>query len=203
MRAPDLNSIIKAMKNKNYAIFSGGKYNVNIVGVRSNEMRANMFDDWMTVFYDSDDGTDTRFHVFQCTTDPGTYWLKHPSRVEGTAILVPNQYRSVYSVDYHGGKYLALCQRNGNVAVYRDPDRDNLLDMDPATIMWGMFGINIHHASYYGTSTQVDKWSAGCQVIASIDDFNTFMGIIQKSKQNYGNKFTYTLLTEQDLLLAA
>lgn len=197
MRAPELKSIINAMNKKRYKVFTGGKYNVNIVGIRSNEINANKFDDWMTVFYD--EGDDTRFHIFQCTTDPGTYWLKNPSRVEGTAILVPGQYRSVYSVDYHGGKYLALCQRNGDVAVYRDPDRDNLLDMDTASIMWGMFGINIHHASYTGTSTNVDKWSAGCQVIASIDDFNTFMSIINKSKEVYGNKFTYTLLTEKDL----
>lgn len=201
MQPPKLSSIINAMRNKQYAIFTGGDYNVNIVGVRSNEMHANKFDDWLTVFYD--DGDDTRFHLFQCTTDPGTYWLRHPSRVEGTAILVPNQYRSVYKVDYHGGKYLALCQRGGEVAVFRDPDRDNLLDMDPNTIMWGWFGINIHHASYYGTSTNVDKWSAGCQVIASIEDFNTFMSIIQKSKSIYGNSFTYTLLTEEDLKLAA
>lgn len=197
MKPPKLSEIKKAMEKKDYAVFTGGEYNVNIVGIRSNEMRANKFDDWLTVFYD--DGNDARFHLFQCTTDPGTYWLKNPGRVEGTAILVPNQYRSVYKVDYHNGKYLALCQRGGEVAVFRDPDRDNLLDMDPATIMWGWFGINIHHASYYGTSTNVDKWSAGCQVIASIDDFNTFMAIIQKSRAIYGNSFTYTLLTEQDI----
>lgn len=199
MQPPKLKTIKNAMEAKDYAIFTGGRYNVNIVGIRSNEMRANKFDDWIAVFYDDED--DTRFHLFQCTTDPGTYWLKNPSRVEGTAILVPNQYRGVYKVDYHSGKYLALCQRGGEVAVFRDPDRDNLLDMDPDTIMWGWFGINIHHASYTGTSTQVDKWSAGCQVIASIDDFNTFMSIVQKSKYVYGNSFTYTLLTEKDLIV--
>ena len=66
--------------------------------------------------------------------------------------------------------------------------------------MDGMFGINIHHASYHGTSTQVNKWSAGCQVIASIDDFNTLMSLANKSKKQYGNSFTYTLLDEQDLV---
>lgn len=197
MRAPDIDSIISAMHSKNYKVFTGGKYNLNIVGVRSNNMRANRFDDWIAVFYDV--GNDTRLHLFQCTTDPGLYWLQHPSYVKGTAILVPNQYRGVYKIDYHNGKYLALCQRAGEVAVFRDYNRDNLLNMDESTIMWGMFGINIHRASYYGRSAQVDKWSAGCQVIASGDDFSTFMSLVKKSSKFYGNSFTYTLLLENDL----
>jgi hypothetical protein len=197
MKAPKLRNIIDAMTDKGYTVFTGGEYNVNIVGIRSKSRQANVFDDWMTLFYD--EGVDTSFYLFRCTTDPGAFWLHNPSRVEGTAILVPGQYKSVYKVDYHNGKYLALCQRNGDVAVYRDANRDNILDLDPKTIMWGRFGVNIHHASYYGTSTQVDKWSAACQVIANINDFNTFMSIINKSRKIYGNSFTYTLLNEEDL----
>ena len=43
----------------------------------------------------------------------------------------------------------------------------------------GLFGINIHRATKWEgkKSTQIDKWSAGCQVIAANDDFKLFMEI--------------------------
>jgi hypothetical protein len=34
----------------------------------------------------------------------------------------------VYKLDHHAGKYLALCQRNGPVKVYRDSNRDQVLN---------------------------------------------------------------------------
>ena len=59
-----------------------------------------------------------------------------------------------------------------------------------------LFGINIHRATKYAgkKSTQVDKWSAGCQVIASNDDWKEFMSICRKSRDTWGNSFTYTLI---------
>ena len=35
--------------------------------------------------------------------------------IRGTAILVPNQYRGVYAIRKHLGKYDAICQTNGKV----------------------------------------------------------------------------------------
>ena len=119
---------------------------------------------------------------------------------KGTAILVPNQYRGVYSIDLHNNKYYALCQRNGKVEVYRDNDKDVILDMDSAKIEKGMFGINIHRSNPFSESLKVDKFSAGCQVFKRVKDFNEFMEICQKSKALWGNSFSYTLIKESDLL---
>mgnify|MGYP003634946354 FL=1 len=116
--------------------------------------------------------------------------------VDGTAILVPGQYRSVYRRDLHQGKYEALCQRGAEVSVYRDDNRDRRHDMDPSTIDTGYFGINIHKAGR--ASTQVDKWSAGCQVISRSDEFATFMDLTEEGAERHGNSFTYTLLLETD-----
>ena len=138
--------------------------------------------------------------VYAITTDAGTYWLKNPMSNKGTAILVPNQYRGVYSIDLHNNKYYALCQRNGKVEVYRDNDKDVILDMDSAKIEKGMFGINIHRSNPFSESLKVDKFSAGCQVFKRVKDFNEFMEICQKSKALWGNSFTYTLIKESDLL---
>ena len=65
----------------------------------------------------------------------------------------------------------------------------------------GVFGINIHRATAKsgGTSTRVDKWSAGCQVIAKNSDFKEFMEICHKAKDVWGNSFTYTLIESNDI----
>lgn len=188
--------IKKVMQSKGYAFFTNGDYNLNIIGVRSSKREANSFDDWMVLCYKANNIWLTR--IYHITTDAGTYWLKNPLDKRGTAILVPNQYRGVYSIDKHNGKYFALCQRNGKVKTYRDNDRDKILDMDASTISEGMYGINIHRSNPYTESISVDKWSAGCQVFANPKDFEQFMEICNKAKNIWGNKFTYTLLLEED-----
>ena len=62
------------------------------------------------------------------TTDPGLYWLENPMNVDGTAILAPGQYRGAYRIGKHRDDYQAVVQTGGEVAVYRDDDRNALLD---------------------------------------------------------------------------
>jgi hypothetical protein len=64
----------------------------------------------------------------------------------------------------------------------------------------GIYGINIHRASATGTSTQIDKWSAGCQVIANNQNFDKLMELANKSKDKWGNSFTYTLIESKDIV---
>lgn len=180
----------------NYAFFSNGDYNLNIIGIRNKDRVANTFNDYICLFYKVDGKWQERY--YPATTDPGSYYLKDPMSKLGTAIMVPYQYRSTYKIDLHKGQYEALCQRK-NIAVYRDNTKDNYLDLDPRTIEIGLFGVNIHRSSTTGTSTQVDKWSAGCNVIANIDNYNEFMSLCKKSSQLYGNSFTYTLFDERQL----
>jgi len=186
-----------ALLKKGYVFFDNNTaYNVNIIGVRRvNGAAPNKFDDTIVVIYRN---KQKFWEVFTAdiTTDPGYYWLQEPMNVSGTAILVPGQYRSVYRRDLHLGKYEALCQRGGEVSVYRDDNRDRRHDMDPSTIDTGYFGINIHKAGR--ASAQVDKWSAGCQVISRSDEFATFMDLTEEGAERHGNSFTYTLLLETD-----
>ena len=194
-------NILSSIQAAGYATFtSETPYDLNIWGVRTNDATVNKFNDYLGVTYRDENGV---WHT-ECwigTTDPGAYWLDNPGNVNGTAILCPGQYRSTYMIDLHGGKYEALCQRAGEVTVWRDNDRDGQLDFSGPTYS-GYFGINLHHASYTGTSTQVDKWSAGCQVIANIDDFNRFMTIVKRQTQYHPTwtKYTYTLLTQDQLI---
>ena len=139
--------VIAAMRSHNYAVFDGGavsrKYDLNLFGVRTDDMAANTFNDSVGVFYKFDG----RWHMFMfpATTDPGTYYRERPLNVIGTALLKPGQYRGAYTVGGHKG-YAALQQRNP-MMVYRDADRNNMLDAREDSVQYGMFGINIHRES--------------------------------------------------------
>ena len=191
-----LQGVIEGM---GYSFFTKGNYNVNIIGVRNPNPVANSFDDTMICAYKVKDQWVLK--EWQITTDAGTYWLENPLNVKGCALLVPNQYRGVYKIDKHRNKYYALCQRNGEVEVYRDDTKDQILNFDDATKQWGYFGINIHRSNPYSESKNVDKWSAGCQVFKKVDDFNEFMTICNKAREEWSNSFTYTLIKQEDLKL--
>lgn len=179
-----------------YDFYDKNDYNVNVFGIRSDNNIPNKFDDFVCIAY-KQNGLG-KVKVYDATTDPGLYWLKEPMNVNGTAIMVPGQYKRVYRVGLHKGQYEALTQ-NGEFVVWRDNNKDSVLDFSGKTYKGSNYGINIHRATPNKgmKSVQVDKWSAGCQVIAAKNDFDEFMSIIKKAKDIWGNKFTYTLFTEE------
>ena len=183
-------SILKRVEREGHAIFRTGEYNLNIIGVRNPQGRVNKFDDRLHVVY-KDHRKNWVELCFPCTTDPGLYWLKNPGRAAGTAILKAGQYRSAYMIGLHRSRYTALVQRKP-VTVYRDRNRDAVLDMDPSTEQQGIYGINIHHAGH--DSHRVDKWSAGCTVIGNLGDWEIFMAVIRRAADVWGERFTYTLI---------
>ena len=190
------------MISKGYKYFTGGDYDVNIIGVRNSDTKnrvTNAFDDCMTLSYKVEG--EWKFHCYKCTTDPGTHWVENIMREDGVAILKPGQYRGSHKLRLHAGKYLALGQKKP-LLVYRDDNRDNNYDLLEESVQEGLFGINIHRATGKkgGKSTRVDKWSAGCQVIASYDDFEEFLGICKQSSLIWGNSFSYTLLESKDIV---
>ena len=75
------------------------------------------------------------------------------------------------------------------------------LGEDENNTQTGLYGINIHRATgrQGGTSTRVDKWSAGCQVIANNNDWHCFLDICQTAREIWGNNFTYTLIESRDI----
>lgn len=193
----NVNEVIKHMTLKGYDVFlnDSKNYNLNIVGIRNQNLTTDIFNDWMIVFWKYNNRLNQRW--YKITTDPGDYTLKNPYSQDGTAILVPDQYRGVYKIDKHQGKYEALCQRGGMVKVFRDNNKDESLDMDINRIQEGWFGINIHGASQKTDVTKnVGAWSAGCQVFQDWRDFEEFMSICKRASEIWGNSFTYTLLEE-------
>ena len=189
--------IEKAVKSQGYVWFNGAKdYDVNIVGVRNatpGQKVTNLFDDKLTLSYKING--EWFYHEWEATTEPGKKGVMQFHNSGGVARLVPDQYRGVYKVSMHQGKYQALCQRLGDVTVWRDKNRD--MDFDEIIRDTGMFGINIHKA---GTvSNFVENWSEGCQVFKRTKDFNDFMVLINRAKEIHGNHFTYTLIISSDI----
>ena len=193
----NIRGLVRQLRRKDYIVYDD-PYKLNIVGVRSNSTIPNKFDDIIYVFYRDNKGKWIG-KAYPATTDTGTYWLKNPMHKDGSALLKEGQYKDVWNIGLHGLKtaYTALRQRLGDVTVYRDYNRDSVLDFDNGKEMTGRFGINIHRANKVGTTSVVGKNSAGCQVFQNADDFNEFMQLAQKQKTLYGNKFTYTLIDER------
>ena len=194
------------VEGKGYKYFTDDNnkgYDVNIIGIRNSETKGrvtNAFDDTLTIAYKIDG--EWQYHEFDCTTDPGSAYMDNPILENtGCAILKPNQYRGSHKLRLHQGKYLALGQKK-DVTVYRDNDRDGNYDLDESKTDTGLFGINIHRATSRagGKSTRVDKWSAGCQVIADNDDWHEFLDICRVARDKWSNSFTYTLLESKDIV---
>ena len=197
--------IQQTVEDKGYKYFHDNLnkgYDVNIIGIRNSKTKGrvtNAFDDTLTISYKIDG--EWQYHEFNCTTDPGSHWVENLLNEKGVAILKPNQYRGSHKLDFHQGRYLALRQKS-DVTVYRDNDRDNNYDLNESKTDTGIFGINIHRATGRsgGKSIRVDKWSAGCQVIADNDDWHTFLGICQSAREIHGNSFSYTLIESKDIV---
>ena len=198
--------IAEVMASKGYKYFTDDNnksYDVNIIGIRNDETKGrvtNAFDDLMTISYKNEDG-EWQYHEFNCTTDPGTHWVENILNDRGVAILKPGQYRGSHKLRLHQGKYLALGQKK-HMKIYRDANLDGQYYLIEESVKDELIGINIHRATSRAgnKSTRVDKWSAGCQVIADNDDWHQFLDVCQIAREIHGNSFSYTLLNSGDLI---
>lgn len=189
----NLPDVLQRTSDLGHAVFTNGSkpYNLNIVHVRNPDREANTFNDRAEIWWPDVNGG-WEGVIYPITTDPGAYYRREPMRVEGTAILVPGQYRGAYTLGRHRDQYEALVQ-TGPVQVYRDANRDAVLDWSGREHQ-GFYGINIHRASAHRTSTEVDRWSAGCQVYANPEHFAAFLELCRASAEHWGSKFSLTLI---------
>lgn len=191
----------KILAEKGYKFFTKGSYNLNIIGVRSDQSRkvTNLFDDALVVVYKTPSGKWQK-QIYRITTEPGSYYMvNHMMNPKGTSILAPGQYRGCWGIGKHRGKYKALVQIKP-VMVYRDNNRDMVYDLKPEKIDVGLFGINIHRSNEFEPRVYVNSYSAGCQVFAEPEKFQAFMRLCELQREHFkSNSFTYTLLDESDL----
>jgi hypothetical protein len=184
-------NILHRVQELGFTIFTEGDYNLNIVAERF-KSEPNKYNDILHVVYKINGFY--QHHQFRCTTEPGTFWLENPMRVSGTAVLMsPQQMRGAFELGLHKGDYPCLRQRK-EVKVWRDATRDAIIDYEQMaeSTAWA---IQIHRASAYRVSSEVNKYSAGCTVIADPDHYETFLDLCRAQQRERGwSSFTYTII---------
>ena len=194
--------VLAHIQSLGHEVFTSGDYNLNLFGIRSSDYSSGEFNDLMGCAYKADGQWIVAYWV--ATTDPGTYYRENPMNVNGTAILVPGQYRSAWKIGKHRGSYDALVQI-APVKVYRDNNLDSILDHVGEEA--GLYGINLHASSSQpydegrdrDASEEVSRWSAGCQVHATVTGFREMMKLANKQiaeHPTWAQKFTYTLVDQ-------
>ncbi len=192
---PEVNKITSVMNTKGFVVFENPRgHDLNIVGIRTSDNSANTFNDWITVFYWFENNWN--YFAFPATTDPGIYYRENPINVKGTAIVKPGQYRRAYKIGKHRG-YKAI-QQIGSITVFRDSNKNETIETTGMAEDTGIHAINIHKSNAYRASTEVGKWSAGCQVFQDPDHFAFFLMLCIRAMEKFGNTFSYTLLEEID-----
>jgi hypothetical protein len=189
-------TVRRAFDKLGFAFFDEGSWNVNYIGVRGPEQRAGRFDDLAMLLWR--EAKDWRAFLAPFTTDPGRTYLNKPINVKGTAILAsPQQMRGAYKMGIHRG-YRALVQAKA-VRVWRDDNRDDILDWGDGLGIPGWYGIHHHRGAPEGISAKTDYYSAGCQVYQLIYMFLAMMDIMAKTMARYGKVVTYTLVDAKEL----
>lgn len=193
-----LDQVRLAFAYMDYTFFSAGDYNLNIFGIRSKDLQVDTFNDYICLAYR--EGGNMQLKVYAATTDPGSTYRKRCIDSRGTAIMLPGQYKGAYGIGLHRNSYEALRQKKP-MKYWRDKNCNGILDLG-GNVFEEIAFTNIHRATNVkgGVSKLVQGYSAGCQVIASYDDFEELMSIARKAKDKYGNSFTYTLFTEDNFM---
>ena len=190
--------IIKRVFNKKkYVFFENGDYNLNIIGIRTNDKFTNTYSDYFLLVYKFNGNWN--IDVYTGSTKAGNYWVKDKMLPKGVFVLKPGQYLSTWEfvdsyTQSHGCPHLN--QIKGKCLVgWRDSDKDGQIDKLNEQLLCD--SINIHCAS--SNKNVVGNWSAGCQVIPRYGgQYGRFINTIKVSAKYYGDKFSYTLLEEND-----
>lgn len=194
--------IKKAILDKNFVFFEADHkpYNFNMVAIRNKDRVTQEFNDSLYFIWKYN-GKYTSVN-FKVTTDPGYSSRLNPLNPNGSAIIAEGQYRSAYIIGFHKGdtKRKCLVQRGKNpIKVYRDNNKDSILDLEPETIMEGYVGCNIHDSGFDVERTQVNNWSHGCIVFARPWEFTSYQFLIERASEEWGPFFTLTLLEQETL----
>ena len=193
-------SIREVYEEKNYKFFEG-KWDINLIGIRSRSLVVNEFNDRIGYII-NDQFKNPSMMFFSGSTKPGLYWLKNKmGSVNGTATLKENQYRQCWVEGDHKGDYWALDQSDrATFEVYRDNDKDGQFDWN-GKIWTDVQGLELHTTSLINHKTKVGAYSAGCQITQNSAHHFIMKEVIKESIKMVGSKYlSYTLLNESDFI---
>lgn len=125
----------------------------------------------------------------------------HRNIKNGLKILVPAQYIDIYYLSQYKGEKAFLTTDNSKQLIWRDNDISNVDIFKPNNLMTPEIiskdMLNLHLG--YPNGINVGNWSEGSQVFSDSKSLNEFFSYCEKHIEKYGNIFTYTLVTKNDL----
>ena len=205
MQEITIQSLRQAYKRNEYLFLENGE--LNIFGIRNSDMTAGVWNDIIGICYKREVPSNTYsqrdifvLHLYQATVDPGSYYLKNPMNMKGTAVMKFQQGIGVYNMGLHAGKYEALKQVRP-LSFYRITREQFLADggkeikLTGKPLSYETIGANIHRANLNSIAESVASHSAGCQVIRNPKDWMEFIDICWTSKFR---PFNYALFPDKD-----
>jgi hypothetical protein len=159
----------------------------NLIGFRdSSNIEKDVINDKLGFF--------TENELFLCsgTTDPSVYWTTSKERNKaGTFHLLEGYHKDIWTFGKHKG-YDALVndpRKCRPTKGWRDANYNFVRDAKDVVVC-DYFGVNFHRMSESVIAKLIGKYSAGCQVVQSIKDFNY---IYSKAKESEQETFSYML----------
>lgn len=204
MEASDITftKVLEAYKKKGYKFYTRGNFNVNLFGIRMDNVLDNKFSDFLGIaYYVNDRAT---LIVIPATTCPGLYGghaAMNP-RPGGVAIIKPGQYIGSHQFidSYTGWLKYPYFQQVGKLTIWRDGDKDTEIDPTNEQFSEGD-GINIHMMSndevIESKNAIVNNWSEGCNGAVK-KEFKKLFAAVRECVTRYGFNFTYTLFEKAD-----
>lgn len=203
-----IDTLKKTVASLNYKWFEDRP---NIIGIRTTLLIPDIFNDILTVTY-KENGLE-KMKAYCITTEPGVFYQKNLLNPEGCAVVQPGQFIDSYAIGFHKGydgkkmnpktnqpypahRALVLI---GDITIKRDKDLDGIAGNSGKIMSGKNTGCNIHGAVRSDMTKTIGPWSAGCQVFAAWREKEDFVDICEKYRIITKNKFTYTLVTEDQL----
>ena len=201
----NINKLHNIFNKKGYWFPKGKDYDVCLFSIRMEKSfrpeYQNLYTDITCLVY----SYNNRWYFFKApiTTLPGNNTHTDFDNPLGMGIIIPNQYRGVYTEGLSKGRdELVQC---GNFQVARDMNADGIFDLDNVVIATPENGFNYHNAISSNPEykdvpelVNIGNFSKGCQVQPNRLLYQLFLDTIKYSMTKYGDKISYTLLEEKD-----
>jgi len=190
----------KHCRSHEYQFFTGS-WNINLFGIRTPDSSPESFNDLIGVIY-QDEHKVYHCKLFKATTELGVKYLKNPVNGLGAGIIAEGQYPSVWKYAKHWGKFkYPMLRQVSTFKVYRDNNKDDVIDLDAETLENNTNGgFQLHKAYHNSYATKIGGISAGCQVIQDPWEYEYLMAILNQSIKVTGyDRFTYTLITNRGI----